>query len=96
MTRALVLLLAVMSAGCAYYNAMWSAERYARDAKFVVAIYVVVRPGATLTADALITWAREHVASYKAPRVVHFVEDIPRTRNGKVLRRALRPELAQR
>jgi len=33
MKRALTLLLAVMSAGCAYYNAMWSAERYAKDAR---------------------------------------------------------------
>jgi acyl-coenzyme A synthetase/AMP-(fatty) acid ligase len=67
----------------------------AKDAKFVVAAYVVVRPGATLSADALMAWAREHIASYKAPRVVHFVADFPRTRNGKVLRRALRPDLAR-
>jgi tetratricopeptide (TPR) repeat protein len=33
MRRALTILLAVMSAGCAYYNAMWSAERYAKDAR---------------------------------------------------------------
>ena len=33
MKRALTLLLAVLSAGCAYYNAMWSAERYAKDAR---------------------------------------------------------------
>ena len=67
----------------------------AKDAKFVVAAYVVVRPGATLTAAALMAWAREHIASYKAPRVVHFVGDFPRTRNGKVLRRALRPDLVR-
>ena len=67
----------------------------AKDAKFVVAAYVVVRPGATLTADALMAWARDHIAAYKAPRVVHLVDDFPRTRNGKVLRRALRPDLAR-
>jgi len=33
MRRALALLLAVSSAGCAYYNAMWSAERYAKNAR---------------------------------------------------------------
>lgn len=33
MKRALALLLAVSSAGCAYYNAMWSAERNAKDAR---------------------------------------------------------------
>ena len=33
MKRALPFLLAVFSAGCAYYNAMWSAERYAKDTR---------------------------------------------------------------
>jgi len=33
MKRALALLLAVSSAGCAYYNSMWSAERFAKDAR---------------------------------------------------------------
>jgi hypothetical protein len=33
MKRALAFLLAVSSTGCAYYNAMWSAERYAKDAR---------------------------------------------------------------
>lgn len=33
MKRAFTLVLAVSSAGCAYYNAMWSAEHYAKDAR---------------------------------------------------------------
>jgi acyl-coenzyme A synthetase/AMP-(fatty) acid ligase len=36
-------------------------------------------------------YAGQHLASYKAPRVVYLVDDLPRTRNGKVLRRELRP-----
>ena len=59
--------------------------------KIVVAAYVVPRPGNALSADDVIAYARQHLASYKAPRVVHLVDDLPRTRNGKVLRRALRP-----
>ena len=43
----------------------------------------------------LLAYARAHLASYKAPRIVHLVDDFPRTRNGKVLRRALQPALAQ-
>ena len=63
--------------------------------KIVVAAYVTARPGATLTAEAVLAHAREHLAAYKAPRVVYLVDDLPRTRNGKVLRRALRPALAR-
>jgi acyl-coenzyme A synthetase/AMP-(fatty) acid ligase len=59
--------------------------------KTVVAAYVVARPGGALQADDVMAYARRHLASYKAPRVVHLVDDLPRTRNGKVLRRALRP-----
>jgi len=63
--------------------------------KIVVAAYVTARPGGALTAEAVLAHAREHLAAYKAPRVVYLVDDLPRTRNGKVLRRALRPALAR-
>ena len=59
--------------------------------KVIVAAYVVPHPGINLSADDVLAFARQHLASYKAPRVVHLVADLPRTRNGKVLRRALRP-----
>ena len=58
MKRALTLLLAVLSAGCAYYNAMWSAERYAKDARRAE------RRGQT--AEARSHWAQ---AAAKAERV---------------------------
>jgi acetyl-CoA synthetase len=62
--------------------------------KILVVAYVVPR-AATLTADAVLAWAHERLASYKAPRIVYLVDDLPRTRNGKILRRALRPEHAR-
>ena len=61
-------------------------------AKVLVTTYVVPRPGAD--ADGLLAYGREHLAAYKAPRIVYLVDDLPRTRNGKVLRRALTPSLA--
>ena len=58
--------------------------------KILVAAYVVPRtPG--LSPDAVLAHAREHLAAYKAPRLLYLVDDLPRTRNGKVQRRALRP-----
>jgi len=39
----------------------------------------------------VLAYAREHLAAYKAPRLLYLVDDLPRTRNGKVQRRALRP-----
>jgi acyl-coenzyme A synthetase/AMP-(fatty) acid ligase len=48
----------------------------------------VVPQGATSEA-VILDWAREHLAAYKQPRRVIFVERLPRTANGKLLRRAL-------
>jgi acyl-coenzyme A synthetase/AMP-(fatty) acid ligase len=58
--------------------------------KVLVAAYVVPRSPALAPADVL-SYAREHLAAYKAPRLAYLVDELPRTRNGKVLRRALRP-----
>ena len=50
----------------------------------------VVRKEIDLTDAALIAWCAERVAPYKRPRAVEFVESIPRSTSGKVLRRILR------
>jgi len=56
-----------------------------------VVAHVVLRPGAAATADELIAHCRERLAVYKAPHVVNFVDELPKTASGKVLRRELRP-----
>ncbi|MQA93707.1 MAG: AMP-binding protein [Streptosporangiales bacterium] len=52
--------------------------------------YVIRTPGSTLTEDALITWAKDQMAAYKYPRVVEFVDSLPMTATGKILKRELR------
>jgi len=51
---------------------------------------VQLQPGARLTAEAVMAFARRHVADYKAPREVSFHEDFPRDAAGKLLKRLLR------
>jgi acyl-CoA synthetase (AMP-forming)/AMP-acid ligase II len=51
---------------------------------------IVARPGANLAADAVMAYAREHLASYKVPRSVTFIDELPRTGSGKILKRVLR------
>lgn len=58
--------------------------------KVIVAAYVIPAAGQQADADEIMRYAAQHLASYKCPRAVHFVADLPRTANGKVLRRALR------
>ena len=38
----------------------------------------------------MIAYAREHLADYKCPRSVSFVDELPRTGSGKLLKRQLR------
>ena len=42
--------------------------------------------------DALIAFARDMMANYKVPRVVVFVDELPRNASGKVLKRQLREQ----
>jgi hypothetical protein len=37
----------------------------------------------TLDADGVIEWCREHLADYKRPRIVEFVDELPRDPSGK-------------
>ncbi len=39
--------------------------------------------------DDLVAWAKEEMASYKYPRIVEFVDDLPMTATGKILKREL-------
>ena len=56
----------------------------------VVRAFIVRKPGQSLEADGLLAWSKENMASYKAPREVRFIDALPATGAGKVLRRLLR------
>ena len=51
---------------------------------------VVIRPGASLTKEQIIAFARERLAGYKVPRSISTMDEIPRTGSGKILKRDLR------
>jgi long-chain acyl-CoA synthetase len=55
-----------------------------------VKAFVSLRAGERADADELIAFCRERMAAYKYPRLVEFVDELPKTASGKVLRRVLR------
>jgi long-chain acyl-CoA synthetase len=55
-----------------------------------VKAFVSLRPGASLTEEELIAFAKERMAAYKYPRQIEFLDEIPKTVTGKLLRRELR------
>jgi acyl-CoA synthetase (AMP-forming)/AMP-acid ligase II len=56
----------------------------------VVHATVVRAPGSSLTGEEIAAFGREHLASYKVPRSVDFMDELPRTGSGKILKRRLR------
>jgi acyl-coenzyme A synthetase/AMP-(fatty) acid ligase len=62
--------------------------------KRLVAAYVIPHAASRVTPDELVAYAREHLAAYKAPKVVYLAREFPRTRNGKILRREITPRIA--
>jgi long-chain acyl-CoA synthetase len=55
-----------------------------------VKAFVSLRPDERADADELIAFCKERMAAYKYPREVEFVDELPKTASGKILRRELR------
>jgi len=55
-----------------------------------VKAFIVVKPGETLTEKEIIEYCRERLALYKVPRQIVFMDSLPKSAVGKILRRELR------
>jgi acyl-CoA synthetase (AMP-forming)/AMP-acid ligase II len=58
--------------------------------------FVVTAPEAEASEEELKAYVKTHLASYKAPREIEFLDELPRNATGKVLKRELREREAQR
>jgi len=56
---------------------------------------VVLKAGASLSGSELIEFCRSHLAHYKCPHSVEFLESLPKTGTGKILKRELRKKYWQ-
>ncbi|MBW8750276.1 MAG: long-chain fatty acid--CoA ligase [Propionibacteriales bacterium] len=54
-----------------------------------VKAFVIRNEGAAITEEELVAWGKEQMASYKYPRLVTFVDSLPMTATGKILKREL-------
>lgn len=54
-----------------------------------VKAFVVLEAGATAHEDTLVSWCLDHLARYKCPSKILFVDELPRNVSGKLLRRSL-------
>ena len=56
----------------------------------VKAVVVLSTPGGA-DADEIRQWVTERLSDYKVPRIVEFVDELPKNATGKILKRELRP-----
>lgn len=62
-----------------------------------VKVFVVLNPGEKMTEQEVIAYCKETLAPYKVPKLVEFIDELPRASVGKVLRKDLREmEIARR
>lgn len=52
--------------------------------------FVVLKEGETATPDEIVDYCKENLVKYKVPKYVEFVEDLPKSAVGKILRKELR------
>ncbi|MCV9921793.1 long-chain-fatty-acid--CoA ligase FadD1 [Pseudomonas sp. BT-42-2] len=58
----------------------------------LIKVFIVVKPGMTLTKEQVMEHMRANVTGYKVPRYIEFRDALPTTNVGKILRRELRDE----
>ena len=56
----------------------------------------VVPKNESLTEAELMEYCREHLAKYKLPKTIEFLEELPKNTTGKILRKALKEQVLQK
>jgi long-chain acyl-CoA synthetase len=71
-------------------RALPSAPASAARTKRAVRLFVAKGPGVALTEADVITHCRRELAAYKVPKEVRFLDALPKSNVGKILRKDLR------
>jgi long-chain acyl-CoA synthetase len=59
----------------------------------IVKANIVLKEGHAITEEQIIEFCSRRIAAYKVPRVINFVDSIPKNPTGKVLKQVLRQQL---
>ncbi|WP_068547437.1 acyl-CoA synthetase [Thalassotalea crassostreae] len=70
-------------------------EELGKD-KVLVSACIILTENSTMTEQQMLEFGNKHLAKYKAPKIVHFYHQFPRTKNGKVLRKEMLKQLNEK
>jgi fatty-acyl-CoA synthase len=57
---------------------------------------IVVKSGHTVTEDEIIRHCKANIAPYKKPKHIRFLNELPKSPSGKILKRKLRDEFSRK
>lgn len=66
------------------------------DPKWIESVAAVVVTKSEVDESELVEHARKHLSRFKVPKTIRFVDDLPRNSAGKLLKRVLRDDMAER
>jgi len=55
-----------------------------------VKAFIVVNPGESLTEEEVAAYCKDNLAVYKVPKIIEFIDELPKSAVGKILRRKLK------
>ncbi len=55
-----------------------------------VKAFIVAKPGESLTEADVVSYCKKNLAAYKVPKIIEFIDELPKSAVGKILRRKLK------
>jgi long-chain acyl-CoA synthetase len=55
-----------------------------------VKAFIVTKPGEALTEEDVVSYCKNNLAAYKVPKLIEFIDELPKSAVGKILRRKLK------
>jgi acetyl-CoA synthetase len=62
--------------------------------KILVVVYIILNENSQINPNDLVLYGRKNLATYKSPKIAYIINSLPRTKNGKILRKEINKSIA--